>query len=1150
MAQKNRSELKVLFKTGAKPSQQDFADFIESTLNVKDDGIENPAGADTPLKITAQGDDEKLLDFYAGEAKTWSINQKSGDKQGLNISNSSGDSRLFIDSSSGNVGIGTTNPGAKLSINGGLHVGGDSDPGDKNLLVDGYVRADGGIQVDGKQVIDDKAGWHRTYGNTGWYNQTYGGGWYMSDSTWIRSIGNKNIYQNIGILRTDGTLQVGNNGVRFVVQTNGNVGIGTTTPGAKLSINGGLHVGGDSDPGDNNLQVDGTTNTNQLVVTGSLSFGESVKQMINLWRLNYGIGIQRNTQYFRTDKNFAWYKGGTHDNGELNPGDGTAQMVIKDGNVGIGTGSPESKLHIDKGRVDITTSDGTGGGGNRFNGLVAWNGELHRRAQLVLSSGYSDLVIASSQVNDNHGSTLTFATYDPEDGTNYRKWVINQGNWGARKEFLEFGYKEANGQINPHSMINDTDTVLTLDGVRKRVGIGTRTPGAKLSINGGLHVGGDSDPGDNNLQVDGTTTTNQLVVTGNLSFGESVKQMINLWRLNYGIGIQRNTQYFRTDKNFAWYKGGTHHNNELNPGDGTVQMVIKDGNVGIGTGSPESKLHIDKGRVDITTSDSTGGGGNRFNGLVAWNGQQRRAQLVLSSGYSDLVIASSQVNQNYGSTLTFATYDPEDGTNYRKWVINQGNWGARKEFLEFGYKEANGQINPHSMINDTDTVLTLDGVNKRVGIGTRTPGAKLEVQGNFKLQNGVAVNNISSDGTLTGNSDLTIPTQKAIKTYADTKALLAGSDSQDFQAKKLTVSGAIQPSVGNTENNGIMFPKDPGGVGFGDAAWIRYYARGGAESMTLEIGTSNDNDDHIALMPGNGNVGIGTTNPGAALEIHQKTNDVSAFRLWDAREESDNQYFDILFDQNKNVRFVQKGNVGLDLTPEGNLSFGSSNRQMINLWGQDHGIGIQDVTQYFRTYKNFAWYKGGTHDNNELNPGTDGTVQMVIKDGNVGIGTDSPEAKLDVSGQIKGGGVLAGIWAAQPLTDTSVTSTQDWEDVLETSVTFTLDRTAMIFCTYSINVQPDGNPGTNFVGTRLVVDDQGYRQSGSHFQPLTSSDSNVNLNGNLVLPLTAGPHTIKLQWMKYGSNLASWSSRPSWIDGFIGGRTLVVMAFYLPIIGV
>ena len=56
-----------------------------------------------------------------------------------------------------------------------------------------------------------------------------------------------------------------------------------------------------------------------------------------------------------------------------------------------------------------------------------------------------------------------------------------------------------------------------------------------------------------------------------------------------------------------------------------------------------------------------------------------------------------------------------------------------------------------------------------------------------------------------------------------------------------------------------MFPTDPGG-GSGDSAYIRYYPRSG-ESTTLEIGITNDADDHISLMP-SGNVGIGTLTPG------------------------------------------------------------------------------------------------------------------------------------------------------------------------------------------------------------------------------------------------------------------------------------------------
>lgn len=36
--------------------------------------------------------------------------------------------------------------------------------------------------------------WFRSRGATGWYNESYGGGWYMTDSTWIRAFNNKSVY--------------------------------------------------------------------------------------------------------------------------------------------------------------------------------------------------------------------------------------------------------------------------------------------------------------------------------------------------------------------------------------------------------------------------------------------------------------------------------------------------------------------------------------------------------------------------------------------------------------------------------------------------------------------------------------------------------------------------------------------------------------------------------------------------------------------------------------------------------------------------------------------------------------------------------------------------------------------------------------------
>jgi microcystin-dependent protein len=64
-------------------------------------------------------------------------------------------------------------------------------------------------------------------------------------------------------------------------------------------------------------------------------------------------------------------------------------------------------------------------------------------------------------------------------------------------------------------------------------------------------------------------------------------------------------------------------------------------------------------------------------------------------------------------------------------------------------------------------------LSNNVGIGTTTPAAKLDVSGDLRLLNGVAVNEFSSDNTLSGNSHNAVPTERAVKEYIDN--LLVGS---------------------------------------------------------------------------------------------------------------------------------------------------------------------------------------------------------------------------------------------------------------------------------------------------------------------------------------------------------------------------------------
>jgi hypothetical protein len=279
-----------------------------------------------------------------------------------------------------NVGIGTTHPTQKLSVVGNTDISG-------NTTIGGLARADGGFQVDGKQVIDADGGWHRSYGDTGWYNETHQGGWYMTDATWLRACNNKSVY-TARVIQADGGFQVGNsfeitsagkvgirttnpqidlaigdndtglkqdkdgelsiftnNQERLRINSAGNVGIGTSNPGAKLEVSGDIKA--------QSLSVTGNT-----IVAGVLSFGQTTQQMINLWGTQFGIGIQNDTQYFRTGGHFAWYRGGSHENGALNAGgnEGIAQMVIADDNVGIGTTTPQAKLDV-RGSIHAGNSD-------------------------------------------------------------------------------------------------------------------------------------------------------------------------------------------------------------------------------------------------------------------------------------------------------------------------------------------------------------------------------------------------------------------------------------------------------------------------------------------------------------------------------------------------------------------------------------------------------------------------------------------------------------------------------------------------------------------------------------------------------------------------------------------------------------------------
>ena len=137
MSQQNRTILKNYFRTGNRPTQEQFVDLIDSSLNLADNDLFETGGN------LGLGHDQS--------AAKLSVNGN------LNVSpnnNLAPDHGLFVH---GNVGIGAgfTNPAAQLAVNGGVYIGDNvyRDPGQNGLRVDGVIMAGGNVLLDNDSYI-------------------------------------------------------------------------------------------------------------------------------------------------------------------------------------------------------------------------------------------------------------------------------------------------------------------------------------------------------------------------------------------------------------------------------------------------------------------------------------------------------------------------------------------------------------------------------------------------------------------------------------------------------------------------------------------------------------------------------------------------------------------------------------------------------------------------------------------------------------------------------------------------------------------------------------------------------------------------------------------------------------------------------------
>ncbi len=61
-------------------------------------------------------------------------------------------------------------------------------------IVTGGLQVNGAFKMDGNTVFNGSDTWMRTTGATGWYSSSYGGGMYMTDTTWVKTFNSKALY--------------------------------------------------------------------------------------------------------------------------------------------------------------------------------------------------------------------------------------------------------------------------------------------------------------------------------------------------------------------------------------------------------------------------------------------------------------------------------------------------------------------------------------------------------------------------------------------------------------------------------------------------------------------------------------------------------------------------------------------------------------------------------------------------------------------------------------------------------------------------------------------------------------------------------------------------------------------------------------------